>query len=114
MPELEITNEQKLIELERVERNELAMCSYNGRPGCMCGCNGKYSYTKKLQKFSGKNRGYSVDDDEISDIAVKRMINKFKKLLKSGEKVIFSKETCKGEGYFFYETPTRYNAIYFK
>ena len=103
-----------LAELERVEKEELTMCSYNGRPGCMCGCNGKYSYTKKLQEFSGKNRGYSVDDEEISDIVVKRMINRFKKLLKDGDEVKFSQETCKGEGYFFYKTPTRYYAIYFK
>lgn len=105
-----MTNKEKLVELERVEKNELAMCSYSGRPGCMCGCKGKYSYTKKLQKFSGKNRGYSVRNDEISDISVKRMINKFKKLLKNDENVKFNK----GERYFFYETPTRYYAIYFK
>ena len=114
MPEVKMTNEEKLVELLKIEDKELAMCSYSGRPGCMCGCNGKYAYTSKLRKFSGKNRGYSIDDDEISDVAVKRMITKFKKLLKEGETVQFSHQSCKGDGYFFYETPTRYNAIYFK
>lgn len=109
-----MTNEKKLAELEIIEKKELVRCSYSGRPGCMCGCNGKYSYTSKLRSFSGKNRGYSIDDDEINDAAVKRMIGKFKKLLKEGAKIEMDSNSRKGDGYFFYETETRYNAIYFK
>jgi hypothetical protein len=33
---------------------------YNGRIGCMCGCNGKYSYTEDGAKNFGP--GYNVDD----------------------------------------------------
>lgn len=105
-----MTNTVKLAELNKIEKEQRVMCSYSGRPGCMCGCNGKYSYTTKLRDFSGEDRGYSIDDDEISDVAVKRMINKFKKLLQTDVKIDLNMSS----GYFFYETPSRYNAIYFK
>jgi hypothetical protein len=50
---------------------------YSGKPGrCMCGCAGKYSYASKYQEFAGKNRGYSVDDDEVNDRTVRMFVKK--------------------------------------
>lgn len=63
-------------------------CSYNGKPGCMCGCNGKYSYLEESRKDSSKNRGYNVDDNEISKRSVKFIINKLKKEAQRGIEVI--------------------------
>ena len=106
-----LSNEEMLERLNEVE--DEVFTSYTGRPGCMCGCSGKYSYKKSMRKWASKARGYKVDDDEISDVAVKRMINKFKKLLSQGEELVYA-ESFSDEGYFFYETETRYNAIYFR
>jgi hypothetical protein len=56
------------------------MSSYSGKDGCMCGCKGKYSYSTLNRDIASKDRGYVVSDSDISDIAVKRMVNKFNKL----------------------------------
>ena len=48
-------------------------CTYIGTPhACMCGCSGKYSHTKLSQVRSGKNRGYQVADEDVSDLRVKK------------------------------------------
>jgi hypothetical protein len=50
---------------------------YSGKPNCcMCGCKGKYSYASEHQEFAGKNRGYSVDDDEVNDRTVRMFVKK--------------------------------------
>jgi hypothetical protein len=51
---------------------------YLGVPGkCMCGCSGNYAYTSTNVKYAGKDRGYSIDDDEISDRKVKARLKRF-------------------------------------
>jgi len=52
--------------------------AYNGKVGCMCGCNGDYAYAEQHREFASKNRGYVVTDDEISDSKVKRRYNAIK------------------------------------
>jgi len=46
---------------------------YNGKMGCMCGCNGKYSYTEDGAKNFGP--GYDVTDS-ISERSVKIIAKK--------------------------------------
>lgn len=46
---------------------------YNGRCGCMCGCNGKYSYTANGAKNYGP--GYDVTDS-INERSVRIMAKK--------------------------------------
>jgi len=53
MPELELKNIRS---------------GYKGIPNrCMCGCSGRYFYTKVNQKESGKERGYEINDKEVND-----------------------------------------------
>jgi hypothetical protein len=52
---------------------------YSGRPGCCCGCRGKYTYAKKFQDESSKARGYKVTDDECNDRVVRMIVNKMNK-----------------------------------
>jgi len=115
---LELSVDEKIIkeQLEKLTQiKDKIFVSYSGKPGCMCGCLGKYNYKESFRSFAGKNRGYEISDDEISDVAVSRMINKFRKLLESGVKLHLIDDYGKDHvGNFFYETPTRYNAIYFK
>ena len=49
---------------------------YNGKIGCMCGCNGKYSTNPAHQEAVGKWRGYPVSDDECSERSVKIITKK--------------------------------------
>lgn len=49
---------------------------YNGKLGCMCGCNGKYSTNPQFQELVGKERGYPVSDDEVSLRSVKIIAKK--------------------------------------
>lgn len=49
---------------------------YNGKIGCMCGCNGKYSTNPAHKEEVGKWRGYEVSDDECSERSVKIITKK--------------------------------------
>lgn len=53
--------------------------SYSGRQGCMCGCNGKYTYNVNHVIAAGESRGYKVKFDEVG--SVKRAVNKVNKAL---------------------------------
>lgn len=53
---------------------------YVGKPHmCMCGCAGVYYYTSQNKDWSSKNRGYALDEDDINDAKVIRVIQKFVK-----------------------------------
>lgn len=49
---------------------------YNGRTGCMCGCNGKYSTNPAYREHVSKERGYPVGDDECNARSVKIIAKK--------------------------------------
>ena len=50
---------------------------YSGKANrCCCGCSGKHYYKNETRKEAGKNRGYEIEDEEISDSMVKRIIKK--------------------------------------
>jgi hypothetical protein len=58
---------------------------YIGKPGrCMCGCSGNYTYTKANQEWSGKHRGYAVDDEAVNDKRVQYVISKIAKNAAAG------------------------------
>ena len=46
---------------------------YSGKPGCMCGCRGKYSYTAKSAVEDGP--GYDVSEF-VNERSVKIIFNK--------------------------------------
>ena len=58
-------------------KNKEIVSVYSGKAGhCCCGCAGKHTYASAHREWAGKNRGYSVSDDEISDRTVKIISNK--------------------------------------
>jgi hypothetical protein len=59
-----------MISLQQVTR------VYNGKIGCMCGCNGKYTTNPAYKEYVGKERGYPVSDDECNMRSVKIMAKK--------------------------------------
>lgn len=52
---------------------------YTGKPGCMCGCNGKYKMAAAHVEKAATEQGYPVAEDEISDRSVKIVFNKIMK-----------------------------------
>lgn len=62
--------------------------TYSGKNHrCCCGCAGKHTYTTQHQEWSTKNRGYAVDEEDMSDRGVKIIINKMNKLIMEGYEV---------------------------
>lgn len=49
----------------------------NGR--CCCGCSGKHVYASAHRDWAVKDRGYTIDDDEVNDHTVKLIVNKINK-----------------------------------
>jgi formate dehydrogenase assembly factor FdhD len=48
---------------------------YVGKAGrCCCGCSGRHRYASATREQAGKNRGYSVKDDEVNDRQVKKVL----------------------------------------
>ncbi len=53
------------------------MSVYSGIDGkCCCGCSGKHSYALAHMHVAGIDRGYAIDDDEVSDRSVKIIVSK--------------------------------------
>jgi hypothetical protein len=72
------------IKIEEI-RVEDVLKVYSGKNGkCMCGCAGKYTYRKTTQEIGGEKRGYPVTDDEVSDRAVKTILNKINAGIREG------------------------------
>ena len=53
---------------------------YSGKPGCACGCNGKYYYTEN--GIVKDNPGYPV---EVNMQVAKRMLTKIRRLVATGD-----------------------------
>jgi hypothetical protein len=49
---------------------------YNGKIGCMCGCLGKYTVNPEYREQVGRERGYDVNDDEVSERTIKIIAKK--------------------------------------
>jgi len=83
---------------------------YSGRHGCMCGCLGKHTYASKFQVEGGKERGYRVDDDEVSDTVVARIVKRIQGFIASGEaeKIFVSPK------FFAVDTANRSYVIYWR
>lgn len=101
-----------MIKFENVVR------SYNGKPGCMCGCIGNYS--TPIHATTIKTR-----EDEISDRRVKLALNKVNKALsevgnKSEDSQIkehgfhaYLQDGFDGEKIAVLETKTRHTVVYY-
>ena len=101
-------NDEELLSLERAQ--DLAGLSardvqsvYSGRPGCMCGCRGKYRYSSEHREVASKRRGYAVDNDEVNDQQVRKVLALVQANWAQAEDF--------GDG-FFLELAGRYYAVY--
>ena len=55
--------------------------AYSGKPGCACGCRGKYA-------TASKHEGDGYDAKDVNDRSVKIIYNKMRKLAEAGEAVM--------------------------
>ena len=60
-------------------KNKTILSTFSGKIGCMCGCQGKHNYLTTTREEAGKDRGYAIRDEEISDrgaaIIAKKVLN---------------------------------------
>jgi len=93
--------------------------TYSGKPGCMCGCNGKYSYASDYVVAGGKERGYEVLPTDVSDRSVKIITGKLSKYINELTEAHFASEVkaeriAINSEYVFAEIKNRYVCAYFK
>jgi hypothetical protein len=86
-----------------INLNEI-MSVYSGRPGCCCGCRGKHTYASKYATKASKDRGYKVNEDEISDRSVKIIVGKMNKQFDNVKK--------DGNSHYFLDCGERWLAAY--
>lgn len=59
--------------LPEIDRSKVVF-AYRGKPGCACGCLGRYGYSKATREIAGTIRGYNVEDSEISEAMILRVL----------------------------------------
>lgn len=98
-----------MFNVEDITPNDI-MLVYNGRPGCACGCRGKYSFATSYREMASKDQGYEVGAKELDDSTVTRILNKIKKLIAQDEAYVIMLEPT----YIAVETATRAYTAYFR
>jgi hypothetical protein len=94
---------------------------YNGKRGCMCGCNGNYKVTLACLEEASNDRGYAYDaEEDVSDRAVAMACTRMRNYItaRSDEELqaaINKKELSISPDaqYVCVDTDTRTNAVYF-
>jgi hypothetical protein len=70
-----------------IVNNQTVYKCYQGKLNrCMCGCSGKYKVASAEVEYAGKERGYPVFEEDISDRVVKRIT---KLILENENKVYY-------------------------
>lgn len=64
--------------LDRVQALTVAdvLKAYEGRPGCMCGCLGRYHVTADSFEEAGAERGYPYDEKDVNEKKVLRVLRR--------------------------------------
>lgn len=94
-----------------IKRDDVLMV-YTGKRGCMCGCLGKYRYTKASAALATGTRGYECRPEEINEGQVTRVLNIMATLDDVEVMEIYSKQ---GDSlYYGFEADGRHIAVYTK
>jgi len=83
------SDEEQIFELPKMTIKDVASVYVGRQDGCRCGCLGDYTYPSDRVDEAGEDRGYKINDDEVDDSRIQRVINKAKKLEKRGIDVGF-------------------------
>lgn len=104
--EKNLTPEQAL-NLLKLVKPEQVMWTYTGKPGCACGCNGKYRYQEQYRAAATENRGYPVTVDELTSAATAKAMLKRMTDSRMAEKHNSVPLEYMGDGQWAVETGTR-------
>ena len=90
---------------------------YSGKPGCGCGCRGKYYVNPAHREFADKERGYAYDDDEVTITQVQRILHEMQaaELAAPGSVEVNEKAAHGTDGtitIYSWETEKRYRWLY--
>ena len=97
--------------------------SYNGKSGCMCGCNGNYTLPSDVSiDAANKETGWNAyDESNVSDRRVKIAVRKINEALdqyadrmKDGEFRDGDFSVGRTDKYAWVDTGSRNTAVYFK
>lgn len=82
---------------------------YSGRPGCACGCRGKWSYNAARRREAERSCGYRLIDSDVSARSLAIVLGKVKRLATDAAADEVEVGTIDGFGSegFYAETPTR-------
>ena len=90
---------------------------YSGKAyKCACGCAGKYHYATAHRAIASKGRGYEVQNDELGDKMIKRVVNKVNAVLamdEAGQKAWELEFTGDGQYIGVVEEGRRSYVVYF-
>lgn len=85
--------------------------SYNGKPGCMCGCKGKYAVASHYGiEAANKDAGYDAYD-KTSDRSVKITITKINSLINWNDPECVKEHV--NDNLAWFDTETRCYVVYF-
>jgi hypothetical protein len=83
---------------------------YSGKANhCCCGCAGKHAYAEQHREWAGKNRGYAIEDDEVSNMSVRMVVRKTEDAINSGSAMVNEGPDC-----WSVDTETRTYVVYMK
>lgn len=92
------------------------MSVYSGKAHkCCCGCSGKHTYSSQYRDVVSKQRGYEIDDDEVSDRTVKLIMSKINRYVvedPASFKIFLPTESSLGSGYYHFDTGERWYIAY--
>lgn len=96
-----------------IDRDEVASV-YSGKANrCACGCAGTHRYATRWTDWSERNRGYRIDDSEINDRQVSRVVNKILRIASGQEDGTFEPlEDSRGGRYVSAEQGDRMYVVY--
>lgn len=83
---------------------------YSGRPGCACGCQGKYSVNPAHKALADAKRGYVLDDN-INMAQVSRVLKIVQEAASVNPSSVKYTESD-GLGVYSFDTPERYRWVY--
>src|SRR5258708_7776573 len=63
----------KILDISKLDTADVVKV-YSGKASCCCGCSGNYRYNSEHVALGSDRRGYKVDEVEMNDAQVRRVL----------------------------------------
>lgn len=77
-------DDAELVRSIDIDKALVASVYTGGMSKCACGCSGTHRYASAWRQWASDNRGYEVNEDEVSDRQVTRVVNKIARIAEVG------------------------------